>query len=91
MNETIKAVATVVGKDDIGVLTQVSGAVAAAGASVMEVTQSVLEGYFCMIMILNITDATKGIDEIRHGIEEAVPGMQVHVMHENIFNSMHRI
>jgi ACT domain-containing protein len=91
MSEQIKAVATVVGKNDVGILAQVSGAAASANASVIEVTQSVLDGYFAMIMILDITDATKGIDELKESICQAVPGVQVHVMHENIFNSMHRI
>ena len=91
MSEQIKAVATVVGKDMVGILAKVSAAAAAANANVLEVTQSVLDGYFCMIMILDITAATKGIEELQNSIGEAVPDMQVHVMHENIFNSMHRI
>ena len=91
MSEQIKAVATVIGKDMVGILAKVSAAAAAANANVLEVTQSVLDGYFCMIMILDITAATKGIEELQNSICEAVPDMQVHVMHENIFNSMHRI
>ncbi len=91
MSEQIKAVATVIGKDMVGILAKVSAAAAAANANVLEVTQSVLDGYFCMIMILDITAATKGIEELQNSIGEAVPDMQVHVMHENIFNSMHRI
>ena len=91
MSEQIKAVATVIGKDMVGILAKVSAAAAAANANVLEVTQSVLDGYFCMIMILDITAATKGIEELQNSIGEAVPDIQVHVMHENIFNSMHRI
>ena len=91
MSEQIKAVATVIGKDMVGILAKVSAAAAAANANVLEMTQSVLDGYFCMIMILDITAATKGIEELQNSIGEAVPDMQVHVMHENIFNSMHRI
>ena len=42
-------------------------------------------------MIIDITESDKQIDQLQKSIEEKVPAMQVHVMHENIFNSMHRI
>lgn len=86
-----KAVVTVIGKDMVGILAKVSTACADANANVVEVTQSVLEDFFCMVMIIDITEATMQIEQMQRSIEEKVPGMQVHVMHENIFNSMHRI
>jgi len=91
MKETSKAVVTVIGKDMIGILAKVSTACAQAGANVIEVTQSVLDSFFCMVMIIDITETSLQIDELQKSIEESVPDMQVHVMHENIFNSMHRI
>ena len=65
MEENKKAVVTVIGKDTVGILANVSGAVAAANANVIEVSQSVLEGYFCMIMMINISDATRSRSEER--------------------------
>lgn len=91
MNETSKAVVTVIGKDAVGILAKVSTACAAANANVIEVTQSVLESFFCMVMIIDITEATQPLDQLQKSISAEVPAMQVHVMHENIFNSMHRI
>lgn len=91
MNTTSKAVVTVIGKDMVGILAKVSTACANANANVIEVTQSVLEDFFCMVMIIDITQASMQIDALQKSIEAEVPGMQVHVMHENIFNSMHRI
>ena len=91
MNEQTKAVVTVIGKDMVGILAKVSTTCAEANANVIEVTQSVLDSYFCMVMIIDITNATKQIHELKKAIAERVPDMQVHVMHENIFNSMHRI
>lgn len=87
----IKAVVSVIGKDDVGILAKVSAAVAEAGACVADMTQSVVDGYFCMVMIIDISKASQSIDEMRSSIAEAVPGMEVHVMHEEIFNSMHTI
>lgn len=87
----MKAVVTVIGNDMVGILARVSGALADKNANVIEVTQSVLDGYFCMIMIINIEGLTCALDELQAYVKEAVQGMEVHVMHENIFNSMHRI
>ena len=87
----MKAVITVVGKDMVGILAKVSAACADAQANVVEVTQSVLDEFFCMIMIIDIEKATMQIDQLQQSISNSVPDMKVHVMHENIFNSMHRI
>ena len=91
MKDTSRAVVTVIGKDMVGILAKVSTACAESNANVVEVTQSVLEDFFCMIMIIDIKEANKSIDELQHAIQIGVPEMKVHVMHENIFNSMHRI
>ena len=91
MKRNEKAVVTVIGKDMVGILAKVSTACAAAQANVIEVTQSVLEEFFCMIMIIDIENATAEIEELQQSISDSVPEMKVHVMHENIFNSMHRI
>lgn len=91
MKDTARAVVTVIGKDTVGILAKVSTACASSNANVIEVTQSVLEEFFCMIMIIDIKKANKQLDELQAAIQAEVPEMQVHVMHENIFNSMHRI
>ena len=87
----MKAVVTVIGKDTVGILAKAASACAARNANVSEVNQSVLDGYFCMIMITDIDNMTCELSEIEQDIKNAVPDMVVHVMHEDIFNSMHRI
>ena len=87
----MKAVITVVGKDMVGILARVSAACAEMNANVLEVTQSILDGYFCMVMIVDISKMESDIDGIDGKLKSAVPDMVVHVMHEDIFNSMHRI
>lgn len=87
----MRAVITVIGKDMVGILAKVSTVCAEANANVAEVTQSVLDDYFAMIMLVDIDKMTCALDELKSNIEEAVPTMTVHVMHEDIFNSMHRI
>lgn len=87
----MRAVITVIGKDMVGILARVSTACAEANANVAEVTQSVLDEYFAMIMLVDIDEMNRSLEELKTSIETAVPAMTVHVMHEDIFNSMHRI
>ena len=87
----MRAVITVIGKDMVGILAKVSTACAEANANVAEVTQSVLDEYFAMIMLVDIDKLNRSLDEMKETIQAAVPDMTVHVMHEDIFNSMHRI
>ena len=87
----MRAVITVIGKDMVGILAKVSTACADANANVAEVTQYVLDEYFAMIMLVDIDKLTCSLDELQSRIKETVPTMTVHVMHEDIFNSMHRI
>ncbi len=87
----MKAVITVIGKDMVGILAKVSTACANANANVVEVTQSVMDKYFAMIMLVDINGLNCSLEELKDSIEKTVPTMTVHVMHEDIFNSMHRI
>ena len=87
----MKAVITVVGKDMVGILARVSAACAEMNANVLEVTQSILDGYFCMVMIVDISKVDDGVEGLDSKLKSEVPHMVVHVMHEDIFNSMHRI
>lgn len=89
----MRAVITVIGKDNVGILHQVSGVCANYQANVLEVTQSVLQDMFAMIMMVDISamnaDFSKLSDELSALGEKL--GLSIHTMHEDIFNAMHRI
>lgn len=91
MNKLEKAVVTVIGKNSVGILSKTSTALANANADILDVSQSVLDNYFCMILIADITNATKSIDELQTDIRASCREMKSYVMHEDVFNSMHRI
>lgn len=86
-----KAVVTVTGRDEVGILASVSDCCANANASVIEMTQSVKQDFFTMMMVISVEEMNVTIAELRDAILKELPTMDVHVMHENIFNSMHRI
>ena len=87
----MKAVVTVIGKDTVGILASTSAELAKANVNIIEVTQSVLQDFFAMIMRVDISESKLSIDELNKDLQEHVVGMEIHVMHEDIFNSMHRI
>ena len=89
----MRAVITVVGKDSVGILAKVSAKCAQSNVNINEVTQSVLEDMLCMIMLADISKLNKSFGDFSGVMEKlgVEMGMSVHVMHETIFNSMHRI
>ncbi len=87
----MRAVVTVIGKDTVGLLAKVSTVCANANANVIEVTQSVMQEYFAMVMLIDIGKLNCALDQLREELLKTLPTMEIHVMHEDIFNSMHRI
>lgn len=87
----MNAVVSVIGKDMVGILAKVSTVCAEANTNVIEVSQSVLKEYFAMVMLIDISGINCELDQLQKNLEKRVPDMTIHVMHEDIFNSMHRI
>lgn len=89
----LKAIITVIGKDNVGILSKVSTICAESHANVIEVTQSVLQDMFAMIMLVDISsldgDFSALVDKMNVLGENL--GLSIHTMHEDIFNSMHKI
>ena len=89
----MRAVLTVIGKDTVGILAKVSAVCAERNVSISEVSQTVLQDMFCMIMLCDISSLTIRFADFAD--EMAALGqtqnLSIHVMHEDIFNSMHTI
>lgn len=89
----MKAIITVIGKDTVGILAKVSDACAQSSVNIVEVTQSVLQDMFAMIMLVEIDKSTVGFDELSKKLDNVgdETNTKIHIMHEDIFNSMHKI
>jgi ACT domain-containing protein len=89
----MRAVITVIGKDNVGILHKVSGVCSEKGVNVIEVTQSVLQDMFAMIMLVDITGMTSDFAELVDDMTSLGEklGLSIHTMHEDIFNSMHNV
>lgn len=89
----MKAVITVVGKDTVGILAKVSQICAECNVNIVDVTQSVLQDTFCMIMMADTSICNVGFDIFSDKLADYGKdnGLVIHAMHEDLFNSMHRI
>ena len=89
----MRVVISVVGKDQVGILAKVSTKCMNNNANIIDVSQKVMEEFFTMIMIVEWRESSEQflafISEMEtYGTEN---GLKIHVMHEDIFNSMHNI
>ena len=89
----MKAVITVVGHDSKGIIAKVSTKCAELGANITEISQSVLKEYFAMIMVVDIQTITLPFTDMVDIMQKLGEenGLDIRTMHEDIFNSMHRI
>ena len=89
----MKAVVTVTGKDNVGIVAKVSTKCAAYNANILDVSQSVMKEYFAMMMLVDITNLNIPFGDFIDRLSElgSENGLSIHTMHEDIFNSMHRI
>ena len=89
----MKAVVTVIGKDSKGIIAAVSGECAKLGGNIVDISQSVMREYFAMIMLVEIEDLSVPFASFADNMKKLgeEKGLEIHAMHEDIFNSMHRI
>ncbi|MBO5928624.1 MAG: ACT domain-containing protein [Clostridia bacterium] len=89
----MRAVITVIGKDTVGILASVSAVCAEHHINVLEVTQSILQDMFAMIMMVDLKKSTLPFPEFSDQLSQLGEkmGLAIHTMHEDIFNSMHKI
>ena len=89
----MKAVVTVTGKDTVGIIAAVSAECAKFGGNIVEISQSVLHEYFAMIMLVDIEGLSVPFADFADALATLGKGKNLYIraMHEDIFNSMHRI
>ncbi len=89
----MRAVVTVVGKDKTGIISKVSTFLAERDVNIVDISQTIMQEYFAMIMMLDLSSAKEKLSEIAEEcrlLGEQI-GMSIHVQHEDIFNAMHSV
>ena len=89
----MRAVLTVVGKDKTGIIAKVSSFLAERKVNILDISQTILQDYFAMIMLVDLTASTVALGVLADECAELGNkiGMSVHVQHEEIFNAMHSV
>ena len=91
--EMKKAVITVLGKDRVGITLKVCEVLAGANINILDISQTIVSGYFNMVMVTDITDANMAFEDISAklaAVGEAL-GLEIKIQHTAIFDAMHRI
>ncbi|MDE7182605.1 MAG: ACT domain-containing protein [Clostridia bacterium] len=89
----MRAVVTVAGKDKTGIIAKISSFLAERNVNIVDISQTIMEEYFAMIMLVDISKSTKPLSVLSEefsGLGEKI-GMSVHLQHEEIFNAMHSV
>ena len=89
----MRAVVTVVGKDKTGIIVNVSTFLAEKGVNILDISQTILQDYFTMIMLVDISGAKEELSQLSDECAKmgAKIGMSIHLQHEEIFDAMHRV
>lgn len=88
-----KTIITVVGKDTVGIIAKICTYLAENQVNILDISQTIVQEYFNMMMIVDMQKAEKEFGEMAGELEELGKeiGVMVKVQHEDIFNKMHRI
>ena len=89
----MRAVVTVTGKDQKGIIAQVSAFLCERGANIEDISQTILGEYFAMIMIVDISSIEVELSSLAKECSELGKkiGMSIYMQHEDIFNAMHNV
>lgn len=88
-----KTIITVVGKDTVGIIAKVCTYLAENGVNILDISQTIVQDYFNMMMIVDAGKSDKPFGQMSDEIKAIGDdiGVQIRVQQEDIFNSMHRI
>ncbi|MBE7036923.1 MAG: ACT domain-containing protein [Ruminococcaceae bacterium] len=89
----MRAVITVIGHDKIGIIYEVSRILAENNINILDITQTIMQDMFTMIMLVSTEKCSKSFKEISDTLAALgeTLGLSIRIQHEDIFNSMHRI
>ena len=89
----MKAIVTVIGKDRVGITAAVCSLLARHNINILDITQTVLQEFFTMVMLVDTSACQKSIGGLAGILEQAgqEQGLSIRIQREDIFNAMHRI
>lgn len=89
----MKAIVTVIGEDRVGIIASVCADLAAFNVNVLDISQTVMQGYFTMMMVVDVSGATCPVAELAQKLDEKGKemGLSIRLQRAEIFKAMHRV
>jgi ACT domain-containing protein len=89
----MNAIITVVGNDKVGIIAKVSAFLAERNINIEDISQTILQGNFVMVMMADLSSSSKALEEVKRELTALGESMNVSIslMHEKVFSAMHRI
>ena len=89
----MKAIVSVFAKDAKGITAYITGILAANEINILDISQTLMQEYFTMIMLVDLTDCPLTFDELARQLQTrgAEKGLSVHIQRQDIFDAMHKI
>lgn len=89
----MKAIVTVVGKDQVGIIAAVCSQLSARNVNVLDISQTILQDYFTMVMLVDVAGCTVPFAQLAQELADGGKerSLDIRVQREDIFNAMHRI
>ncbi len=89
----MRAVVTVAGTDKVGIIAAATGKLAELNVNILDITQTILSGYFTMVMMVDLSAMTCGFDEITGALNVLGErlGLEIRMQRSEIFDAMHRL
>ena len=93
MGGKMKAILTVIGKDKVGIIAGISNKLSKLKINILDVNQTILDGYFTMMMMLDLKECTEEFVNVQSILskEASILGVEVKIQREEIFKSMHTL
>ena len=89
----MKAIVTVVGKDQVGIIAGVCNTLADENINVLDISQTIMQGYFTMMMVVDLSACTTSFDKLGEALRQFGEGrgLAIRIQREDIFDAMHKI
>ena len=89
----MKAIVTVVRKDQVGLIAGVCNTLADNRINVLDISQTIMEGYFTMMMVVDLAECRAPFDALRASLKEygESRGLSIRIQREDIFDAMHKL
>lgn len=89
----MKAIVTVTGKDTVGIIAGVCTELSTLGVNILDISQTVMDGFFAMNMLVDLSTSDKSYELVRDCLDQRglSMGLSIRIQREDLFNAMHRI